>query len=310
VDTINGGYYHLTSRCVRRAFLCGLDKDTLRNFDHRRQWIEDRILQLGDIFAVAIYGYAVMSNHYHIVAKIDPKQASEWTDEEVADKWFLLCPLRCDVYSGKEVSSMRRKGLLADPERVNTLRSRLGSLSWFMRFINEPLARLANKEDQCTGRFWEGRFKSQVLLDDAALLACLAYVDLNPVRAGIAWNLSDAAHTSAKKRMDQHDWDLPLLPIARGINDEQSFPILLGNYLSLVQSIAEAQKDLRPGLSPNLDHLLEPCDLNHKTLWIYYHKQHSHWQRALGSIEQLKKYIGNLGLRHLRATRKNHIIPV
>jgi REP element-mobilizing transposase RayT len=291
---------------VRRAFLCGRDKENSRNFDHRRKWIEDRILHLGDVFAVAIYGYAVMSNHYHVVVKVDPQQVALWSDEVVADKWLKLCPGSRHNSADQKMQSGRRSALLADPQRIKVLRSHLGSLSWFMRFINEPLARMANEEDKVTGRFWEGRFKSQVLLDDAALIACMAYVDLNPVRAGIAQQLSDATHTAVKHRMNQHDLQLPLEPVACGINNEQPFPILLENYLSLVRSTAEVQKGFRRGLSPNLDILLEPCGLDHKTFLSYYSKQHSHWQRALGSIEQLKVYLGALGLRHFRTTRKKH----
>ncbi len=193
------GVYHCVSRCVRRAFLCGDDRYNGQSFEHRRQWIEDRLHQLAEVFAVSLWAYAVMSNHLHVVVQVLPEAAAQWTDEEVAERWIRLFP-KADQDNG-----VRAQMLLANPERLTGLRSRLSDLSWFMRCLSEPIARRANAEDHCKGRFWEGRFKCQALLDEAGVLAAMTYVDLNPVRAALCETIEDSTHTSARLRLEQVD---------------------------------------------------------------------------------------------------------
>ncbi|MBX2859200.1 MAG: transposase, partial [Cellvibrionaceae bacterium] len=195
-------YYHCTSRCVRRAFLCGFDQLTGQSYEHRRQWLEDRILLLGQVFAIDICAYAVMHNHHHVVLHINKAQSLSWSDQEVCQRWHQL-------YKG---TSLTQKFLNAEPlseVELDVVKAKLGewrlhlcSISWFMRALNEPIARMANTEDKCTGKFWESRFKSQALLDHKALLACIAYVDLNPVRAKIAPTPEVSDHTSIKMRVN------------------------------------------------------------------------------------------------------------
>ncbi len=201
VDSSSAGYYHCVSRCVRRAWLCGFDALTGQSFEHRRDWIEQRLWELADIYAVGLYAYAVMNNHVHVVLRIDPVAADAWSDDDVAARWVRLYPVHVDGGIDPDACRLKEQALLGNTERLSICRQRLGSLSWFMRSLNEPIARRANREDVCTGRFWEGRYRCQVLLDEVALLACMSYVDLNPIRAGIADSLESSAHTSAVQRI-------------------------------------------------------------------------------------------------------------
>jgi len=189
------GHYHCVSRCVRRAWLCGRDKVTRRDFSHRKAIVERRIFALGGLFSVGIYAYAVMSNHVHVVLTVKPDQANQWSADEVVDRWLRLFPSRKE----KRMKE-RRAAMLADAARIAECRERLSSLSWFMRCLNEYLAKRFNLEDECTGRFWEGRFSCQALLNQKALLAAMAYVDLNPIRAEIAKSIAASKHTGVLTR--------------------------------------------------------------------------------------------------------------
>jgi REP element-mobilizing transposase RayT len=194
-------YYHCISRCVRRAWLCGQDRETRRSFDHRKPRLVERFKFLSDVFAINIAAYAVMSNHYHLVLHVELARAESWSNVEVVTRWTQL-------YRGPELAqrylleeTLSHEELQRLEQLISVWRSRLCSISWFMSCLNYTIAVQANKEDGCTGRFWQGRFKSQALLDETALLSCMAYVDLNPIRAGIANNLEESGFTSIQDRI-------------------------------------------------------------------------------------------------------------
>ncbi len=194
-------YYHCIARCVRRAFLCGRDRYSGRNFDHRRHWLVDRIKQQASIFGIDICAYAIMSNHYHLVLRVNRPRVEQWSEAEVLDRWSRLFrgPLLVQrLLAGEMLTPVERQAV---SEIARVWRKRLYDISWFMRCLNEYIARRANAEDECKGRFWEGRFRSQALLDQSALLSCMAYVDLNPIRAGAARSLEESDFTSIKERL-------------------------------------------------------------------------------------------------------------
>ncbi|MBT4081143.1 MAG: transposase [Gammaproteobacteria bacterium] len=198
-------WYHCVNRCVRRAFLCGEDPISGNNYEHRRGWIADRIKQLASVYAIDVAGYAVMSNHYHVVMRIDQERALSWSVDDVLERWNKLFtgPLVVQRYLSPEQPKLSE----AEVNRVHQLaeeyRHRLYDLSWFMRTLNEHIARAANQEEGVKGRFWEGRFKSQALLDQQAILAAMTYVDLNPIRAGMAETPEASDFTSIQERIEE-----------------------------------------------------------------------------------------------------------
>jgi len=272
-------YYHITSRCVRRAFLCGVDHYSGQDYEHRRQWVVDRIRLLSSLFAIDVCAYAVMSNHYHLVLKLCPEQLIDLSDEEIMDRWCALFkgPLLVQRYRQGEVLSAPERSTVSDI--VNVWRAKLSSISWFMRCLNQPIARQANLEDQCTGKFWESRFTSQALKSEEALLSCMAYVDLNPVRAGIAASPETSSHTSIQERIqptfnlkqaikgqsrsgDLLDFKTPLKPLLKFENNHRDQPqtgIILAfqAYLELVDWTGRIiRKDKRGAIDTALPPIL------------------------------------------------------
>ena len=181
--------------------MCGDDPVTGRNFDHRKQWLVQRIKELANQFAIDVCAYAIMSNHYHLVLHVDSETAESWSDEEIIRRWSALFPGHGALIETLTLNKKTKAAQKLLERKTKEWRERLTDISWFMRCLNESVARKANREDECTGRFWEGRFKSQALLDEKALVTCMAYVDLNPIRAGITESLDSSDFTSIQERL-------------------------------------------------------------------------------------------------------------
>jgi hypothetical protein len=205
VDEHHGGIYHCISRCVRRAYLCG------DRWEHRREWIHKRLLDLTGIFAIDVGAYAVMGNHLHVISRTAPERVGTWPDIEVARRWLQLYPRELDrllrsIGPMPAMVTERHRATAAatlakSRRRMKQIRGRLSSLSWFMKCLKEPIAHRANREDDCTGHFWESRFKSPRILDLTGLLTALVYVDLNVIRAAIAETPEESAFTSVQDRI-------------------------------------------------------------------------------------------------------------
>ncbi|MEO1245946.1 MAG: transposase [Pseudomonadota bacterium] len=276
-------YYHVVSRCVRRAFLCGADNTSGKDYEHRRGWIEKRVRVLSSLFSIKVCAYAIMSNHYHLVVKLSPDEAAHWSDDEVLERWTALFrgPLLVQQYrDGKSLTPIETDTLRAT---TAVYRARLSDLSWFMKCLNEPIARKANAEDGCTGHFWEARFRSQALCTERALLAAMAYVDLNPIRARLADKPEQSDYTSLQARVAEHETtdlssalysmlhsgDLrhtniatrPLMPFLDSTHQaSDTLPIRGTDYLTLVDtagrlSVCGKRGRISPALAPILARL-------------------------------------------------------
>lgn len=305
VDSESPGFYHCISRCVRRAYLCGNDPASGRNCDHRKGWLEKRMLELSDIFAVSLYAYAVMDNHYHLVLKVDPKMPFDWSDEKIAEHWLLAYPGKLDQPKYAKQRQLKKQAIMADNNKLKKYRKRLGSLSWFMSRLNEPLAKQSNLEDCVKGRFWESRFQSIPLLDETAVLACMAYVDLNPIRAGVVNELEQSLYTSIRKRLtslcnvaDLHY--LRLSPVNQ-CNDNSFSSFVLSDYLALVEWTGRAivHPD-KAAIPPHITSIFNRLNLqqNH---WLSQIQRLTHGQPTMmGSIEKLKLKATDLKKRWLK----------
>jgi REP element-mobilizing transposase RayT len=300
-------YYHCISRCVRRAFLCGNDNYTGQSFEHRRQWMIERIRYLTDVFSIEVGAYAIMSNHYHLVLYVNESELSQLSDSDICARWamiYSLSPIVVRWQKGELTSDTQKEVALSI---IAEWRSRLSSISWFMRCLNEFIARKANKEDKCTGRFWEGRFKSQALLDEKALLTCMAYVDLNPIRAKMSANVEESEYTSiferihgkshhAEKKIENSSKPLIKFIGAEYQHQPQGINFSLIDYIELVDWTGRViREDKRGAISGEAPSLLATLGLDNETWFKLANDFGKDYHGAVGSLEELVLFAEHTG---------------
>ena len=249
---------------------------------------------------------------------IDTETAEKWTDDDVIERWLQLFKgnMLVDRYRRGETKTQGERDAVADI--AATWRSRLMEISWFMRCLNESIARDANKEDNCKGRFWEGRFKTQALLDETALLTCMMYVDLNPIRAGISHTLEESDSTSIQDRLiafakqkaqagiavngraDKKEKNCELLPFKGGeslANDTvKGLSFSLQDYFELIDWTGRVvRKDNRGAIPAEILPILQKLGVN-KSEWV---ENVNHFGRrfytVVGSVEAMRNFSDRAG---------------
>ncbi|WP_407333559.1 transposase [Enterovibrio sp. 27052020O] len=246
-------YYHCVSRCVRRSFLCGYDDKSQQSYEHRREWIEKRLLALAKAFCIDICAYAIMSNHYHVVLHINTEKVKRLSPHQIVERWLAFHQGPALVQRFMQGDKLSDTETERCSEIIEIWRERLISISWLMRLLNQHIASEANREDKCTGHFWEGRFKSQALLDEKALAAAMAYVDLNPIRAAMAETPETSEHTSIKARIESlkkaEITAAHLFPFAGNPRQDMpdGIPFRLMDYLALVDWTGRQIRDDKRG---------------------------------------------------------------
>ena len=234
--------------------------------------------------------------HYHLVVRIDAERVDTWSARDVVKRWQRLFSLP------EIVRRWQARGPLSPAERelVDRLiagwRERLKDLGWFMRTLNEPIARHANWEDNCTGRFWEGRYKSQALLDEKALLTCMAYVDLNPIRAHIAKTPESSNFTSIQARIEgTRTSGLVSFRSGHPASEKNEIPYAFPNYLALVDWTGRALREDKNGAigtaaPPILDRLNIPAEA-----WLFTQRHYrARFFSAVGPVAALKQRCARL----------------
>jgi len=236
---------------------------------------------------VDIHAYAVMHNHFRLVVYFDPSANLEWTREQVVQRWMIASPPRKSISTDPDKLAAYTQALLSDSAKIEKIREQLGSLSMFMKYLKQPIARRANVEDRCTGHFFEQRFYSGALLNRQAVLAAMAYVDMNPIRAKMAQALHDYPFTSIAKRLKSSEFghqisNDTMAPVISGLRATQPVEISLSNYVEHLEQLIVPENSSPP-----------------KSGWQRWRQQVAllgRKQRAFGGVVELRDWLEQRGM--------------
>ena len=199
--------------------------------------------------------------------------------------------------------------------KIETWRARLFDVSWFMKCLNEHVARKANAEDNCTGHFWQSRFKSQALLDDPALVTAMVYVDLNPIRAGIASTAEESEFTSIYERIrelkasamterpdTEPEPSVPLLPFpSPETRQAVTIPFAFDAYLELVdwtgRAIVAGKRGFIDGQAPAI---MTHLNIDAEAWALAMRPRGNVFGRAMGRLDHLRLHAKTLGQSWVR----------
>jgi hypothetical protein len=205
-DPFSVGTYHVFNRTARKLHLMGVDAVSGKELSHRKKMVVEKLRGLSKYFCIDVFAYAVLSNHFHLVLRNRPDSVEKLSDAEVAVRWLMICSTgRNEAGEPLPPTESQINAALKDAEKIAVWRLRLSNPSWLMKMACQFIATRCNKEDGCTGKFFAERFKMVALLDEPAVIACMAYVDLNPIRAGLAGNFEEFETVSIRERLGTLD---------------------------------------------------------------------------------------------------------
>ena len=256
-----------------------IGKSGRNDYSHRHQWFTDKISQASEVFCIQVCAYSIVPQQYNLILKVDKEQALSLSDEEVVTRWLNLFAGDKLILRWLNKEKLKAKETVTVTETIKLWRSRLYEIGWYLRFLNEYIARQANIEDKAQGRFWNGRFKSTALLDSGALLAAMLHVDLKP-------EIEDSdGVTSLLARSKKHAISKRMVPFSGYGDDPSQLNFVLNDYKALAKWCM-ADKDTP---TRGIKAILTRFDLNQQNWKTVVKEFEQQFPTAAGSEENMQK---------------------